>query len=44
MSLSRIDLDILIKINNNAISINSLSKEYKLTDRSIRYCIDNINY
>lgn len=44
MSLSRIDLDILIQINNNAISINSLAKKYKLTDRSIRYCIDNINY
>ncbi|TXJ54518.1 helix-turn-helix domain-containing protein [Brachyspira aalborgi] len=44
MSLSRIDLDILIQINNNAISINSLAKKYKLTDRSMRYCIDNINY
>ena len=44
MSLSRIDLDILIQINNNAISINSLAKKYKLTDRSIRYSIDNINY
>lgn len=44
MSLSRIDLDILMQINNNAISINSLAKKYKLTDRSMRYCIDNINY
>ena len=44
MSLSRIDLDILLSINNNEISINQLAKKYKLTDRSIRYCIDNINY
>ena len=44
MSLSRIDLDILLSINNNAISINQLAKKYKLTDRSIRYCTDNINY
>lgn len=44
MSLNRIDLDILIAINNNAIKINQLSKKYNLTDRSIRYCIDNVNY
>lgn len=44
MSLNRIDLDILIAINNNAIKISQLSKKYNLTDRSIRYCIDNLNY
>lgn len=44
MSLNRIDLDILISINNNAVSISQLAKKYKLTDRSIRYCIDNANY
>lgn len=44
MSLNRIDLDILMAINNNAVSISQLAKKYKLTDRSIRYCIDNANY
>lgn len=44
MSLNRRDIKLLEKINNNIFPISSLAEKYSVSERNIRYSIDNINF
>lgn len=44
MSLNRRDMKLLEEINNNVSPISSLAEKYSVSERNIRYSIDNINF
>lgn len=44
MSLNRRDIKLLEKINNNIFPISSLAEKYDVSERNIRYSIENINF
>lgn len=44
MSLNRKDIKLLEKINNNIFPISSLAEKYNVSERNIRYSIENINF
>ncbi|WP_130891345.1 BglG family transcription antiterminator [Fusobacterium ulcerans] len=44
MSLNRKDIKLLEKINNNIFPISSLAEKYNVSERNIRYSVENINF
>lgn len=44
MSLNRRDIKLLEEINNNIFPMSSLAEKYSVSERNIRYSIDNINF
>lgn len=44
MSLNKRDIKMLNELRNKSFPINSLSEKYEVSERNIRYSIDNINF
>lgn len=44
MSLKRKDIDVLLKINKNLISVKELSIATEISERNLRYIVENLNH